>query len=125
MHGVELRCSALRVLEQVAIRFLAEVRTKVEPTSPGNLADWFRCCVVAAKRLLHGLPGLLGLNAAGDSIEDGQPCLLNRRDGIIDRETRLPLQSLGIVFGAPELYLSLSLGNSGLQSFDVGRNFRF
>jgi len=55
---------------------------------PGDVLQQFhgavQCCVVAAKRLLHGFLGLLGLNAAGDGIEDGQLCLLNRRDGIID-----------------------------------------
>src|SRR3984893_16687565 len=79
----------------------------------------------AAMCLLPGFPDLLGVNAAGDGIEDGQLCLLNRRDGIIDRETRLPLKSLGISFSAPDLSLSFSLGNSGLQRLDVGDDFRF
>jgi hypothetical protein len=82
-------------------------------------------CKTAAMRLLPGFPDLLGLNAASDGIEDGQLCLLNRRDGVVDRETRLPLKSLGISFSAPGLSLSFSLGNSGLQRLDVGGDFRF
>jgi hypothetical protein len=37
----------------------------------------------------------LGLGTAGDSIKDGQLRLLNRRDGIVDGDSRLLLQSLG------------------------------
>jgi hypothetical protein len=69
-------------------------------------------------------PDLLSLNAAGDSIEDGQIRLLNRRDGIIDREPRLPLKSLGSVFSAFGLSLLPSLGNPGLQNLHVGSDFR-
>ena len=57
------------------------------------------CCRESVS--LHGSPGLLGLNAAGDGIKDGQLGLLNRRDGIIDCETRLPFKPLGSVFRAP------------------------
>ena len=92
--------------------------------APAKGDDIYTPPKMPAKRWLPGSPGLLGLNADGDSIEDGQPCLLNRRDGIIDRDTRLPLKCLGIVFGASDLSLSLSLGNSGLQSVDVGGDFR-
>src|SRR4030081_3401955 len=79
-------------------------------------------CVVA-ERWLSGSPDLLGLNTAGDGIEDGQPCLLDRRDSIIDRETRLPLESLGIVLSPSDIPLVLPLGNSGLQRVDVGGDF--
>lgn len=70
--------------------------------------------------LLHGSLGLLGVNAAGDGIEYRQLRLLDRRDGIINREPRLPLKSLGLVFSAPGLSLSLSLGDSDLQRLDIG-----
>ena len=43
---------------------------------------------------------LLGLNAAGDGIENGIPGLLDRRDGIVDCDARLPLQFFGIILGA-------------------------
>jgi hypothetical protein len=43
---------------------------------------------------------LLGLEAAGDSIENGIPRLLNRRDGIVDRDARFPLQFVGVILRA-------------------------
>jgi hypothetical protein len=79
---------------------------------------------VAAKPLLPGFPDLLGLNAAGDSIKDGQICLLNRCDGIIDRKPRLPLKPLGSVFSALDRSLLLSLSNASLQKLHVGGDFR-
>jgi hypothetical protein len=103
--------------------FLAEVRDESRAAVLQQFTEQFSAALLS-KRWLRGFPGLLGLNAAGDGIEDGQLCLLNRRDGIIDRETRLPLKSLGIVFSAPDLSLSFSLGNSGLQCLDVGGDFR-
>ena len=43
---------------------------------------------------------LLGLNAAGDSIENGIPGLLDRRDGIVDRDVRFPFQFIGVILCA-------------------------
>src|SRR5262245_13942641 len=70
---------------------------------------------------LHGSLGLFGVNAASDGIEDGQLCLLNRRNGIVNGEARLPLKPFGSVFRAPCLSLSFSQG----QRLDVGGDFRF
>jgi hypothetical protein len=40
---------------------------------------------------------IFGLDAASNSIEDGRPCLVDRSDGIVDRQVRIPLQFVGIV----------------------------
>src|ERR1700739_313065 len=42
---------------------------------------------------------LLGGEATVDGIENGQSCLFNRRDGVIDRETSVRLQELGAFLG--------------------------
>ena len=60
------------------------------PPKPARLTHdrhrrpWWGSLYFWAKGWLHGFLGLLGFNAAGDGIEDGQLCLFNRRDGIID-----------------------------------------
>jgi hypothetical protein len=43
---------------------------------------------------------LLGLNAAGYGIKNGIPSLLDRRDGIVNRDARFPLQFFGVIFCA-------------------------
>ena len=42
---------------------------------------------------------LLGGEAAIDGVEHGQTCLLNRRNGVIDRETGVRLQDVGAFLG--------------------------
>src|SRR6266436_6296864 len=73
---------------------------------------------------LLGLLGLLGGPAAVDSIENGQLRLLNRSDGIVDREACLPLQALGVVLRAPHIPVALYMSNIRLQGVHVGSDFR-
>jgi hypothetical protein len=82
--------------------FLAEVRDESRAAVLQQFTEQFSAALLS-KRWLRGFPGLLGLNAASDSIEDGELSLFNRRDGIIDREARLPLKTLGILFSSPGL----------------------
>jgi hypothetical protein len=58
----------------------------------------------------------LGLNPAGDSIENGIPCLLDRRNGIVDRDARFPLQFVGVILCALGAQVMLCLGNVRLQA---------
>src|SRR5260221_10853060 len=73
---------------------------------------------------LLSLLGLLGGPAAVDSIENGQLRLLNRSDGIVDREACLPLQALGVVLRALHIPVVLCLSNIRLQGVHVGSDFR-
>jgi len=43
--------------------------------------------------------GHVHLGAAVDRVEHSKLCLFNRRDGIVDRETRFPLEPVGATFG--------------------------
>src|SRR5215510_9404475 len=104
--------------------FLAEVRNEVAPPSCGS-SEQFSAALSRPGVGLHGSLGLFGVNAAGDGIEDGQLCLLNRRNRIVNGEARLPLKPFGSVFRAPCLSLAFSQGDSGLQRLDIGGDFRF
>jgi hypothetical protein len=66
---------------------------------------------------------LLSLGAAGNSIKDGQLRLLNRRDSIVDGNSCLPLQSLGVALSMSHIYVMLCLGNVCLQGVNIGGDF--
>jgi hypothetical protein len=63
------------------------------------MEDRFHATSIAGKFGLRSLC-LLGLNAASDSIENGIPSLLDRRDGIVDSDARFPLQFFGVILCA-------------------------
>src|ERR1700721_4456146 len=67
---------------------------------------------------------LLGLNAAGDGIENGIPSLLDRRDGVVDSDARFPLQFFGVILCALDAQVMLCLSNARLQAVQVGGDFR-
>src|SRR5216684_1815705 len=82
-----------------------------------------RLSVSAARSCFLRCLRLLGLDAAGDGIKNGQLCLLNGRNGIIDSNSRLPLQSLGVVLRVPRISVMLCVCNVRLQGVHIGSDF--
>jgi hypothetical protein len=68
---------------------------------------------------------LFCLDAAFNSIQHSQLCLLHRRDGIVDRETRIPFKLFGVLFGVFHVSIMFGAGNVGLQRRHVGCDFLF
>jgi hypothetical protein len=59
------------------------------------------------------------MDAAFDSIQRSQLCLLHRRDGIVDRETRFLFKLFGVLLGVFHISIVFGAGNAGLQdAFD-------
>jgi hypothetical protein len=68
---------------------------------------------------------LFRLDAAFNSIQHSQLCLLHRRDGIVDRETRFPFKMFGVLLGVFHISIVFGASNAGLQRRYVGIDFRF
>jgi len=61
------------------------------------------------------LLGFFGGQATVDGIENSELGLLDRRDGVVDGETSLPLQAIGAACGALDIVFVLLVGDVGLQ----------
>ena len=60
-----------------------------------------------------------------DSVENRQVALLDGCDGVVDRETGLPLQPLGAVFGAFHVVLDMNALKSDAAEAKYGRTAGF
>ena len=106
--------SLLADLRPRRARGIVEVRRRLDASFDASLRGRYRPFARPARPDAFALRtlGLLGVEARDDGVESGQFCLLDRRDGVIDRGSSASFHDVCIILRTIDVDLMLSLLHS-------------
>ena len=87
-------------------------------------ANFQSIAIGGRRRLELRCLGFFGLDAGDNGIENGRLRLFDRRAGEVDRESCLPLQPLGMIFGPLHALIMLELSNLCVPGVHIRGDFR-